>query len=350
MLVIFFNGKKIFHIKSKLFIAIVFFWIIMFVKIIYSFYYSSINYPESILKYVFTFFGVLVLPSLSILATPLEKINFKFIIKILFITLIITALLSVFSYDFNNLESRLSKYLKINPIALGYIGANLGLISGFLFFKNKRLIFILTFLLAILLIALSASRGALISLFISLLLSIIFNYNIKLKNKWGYFIGFNVFLIVVLFLSLNYNLAFSERILKLFYNSDESLRQRTVLWLASIKGFLNNPFLGNTFLISLKLKKSIVTYPHNFIFESFYTGGIIGGMLYLYILLDSFKKALKILVNSELGWISLIFIQFIIFGLLSSSIYFFYQFWLFLFLILSVSLFLKENKNNNKFN
>ncbi len=92
---------------------------------------------------------------------------------------------------------------------------------------------------------------------------------------------------------------------------------------ASIEEFWKNPLLGSGLSEQVTYQ-----YPHNSILEAFMSLGVLGGVLFVFLLGYGLFKALKLVFSHDPWcWIGFIFLQYTIYGLLSSSIYLLDVFW-----------------------
>ncbi len=92
--------------------------------------------------------------------------------------------------------------------------------------------------------------------------------------------------------------------------------ERVFMWQSAIAQFLESPLLGNGLILS-----DYGTYPHNAILEAFMTTGIFGGIAFLTFLVGCLIKAYQLLKYApEHGWVAVLFVHYVIYVQLSSSI------------------------------
>lgn len=111
------------------------------------------------------------------------------------------------------------------------------------------------------------------------------------------------------------------------------LTGRANLFPASIEEFWKDPVLGSGLS-----ERVTYQYPHNSILEAFMSLGTLGGALFVFILGYGLLKAFKLVFSHDLWcWVGFIFVQFAIYGLLSSSIYLLEVFWYSLAIVIAAS-------------
>ncbi|MEP2278097.1 O-antigen ligase family protein [Maribacter sp.] len=228
----------------------------------------------------------------------------------------------------------------VNTINYGQMGCSLALISiyGFLNypFKYSRLLFPVLFLLGIISIMKAGSRSPVVVL----LLVTIFYFFAKSGLLKGFFlVGCSV---IVLFFSIDFLIELSEalgseivtRLLSAIETGETS--GRDLIYENAIGHFLDSPVFGNYYLIPSGIAKGY--YPHNFFIEAFMTTGILGGIPFtIMIAIIVFKSYNLLSKRHPSGWIVLLFLQILIFGMFSSSLYSSQDFWALSFFILSIN-------------
>src|SRR5690606_33032492 len=85
-------------------------------------------------------------------------------------------------------------------------------------------------------------------------------------------------------------------------------------------------FLGRAFLS--QQGPALGEYPHNLIIESLMATGIVGGFFFIGWVFTTVFRGYKMLkLNYTAGWVALIFIQQVIFGMFSLSLFIHDRFW-----------------------
>ncbi|MDV7187787.1 O-antigen ligase family protein [Lutibacter sp. TH_r2] len=328
----------------------------------YSFYFFNLPYKLSGYDYFAKAIGITFIPALSIYFTPMDKIKSQFIAKWIYIILFSIAIINLFPYKLPINYGRSSGILKIYPIIFGHIGTTLSLFSLYFYvypcynlLKTKGVLNILinsiSFLVGIMIIIVSGSRGPFLSLLGGIFLFVFFNRKLLLKNMSLKFkIIFPILNIGIVWGVLKfYKSSFLERSMSFFQGTDQSSSIRLDLWRISFEKFIENPMVGNTFLLEYFWNsKTSMMHPHNFLIEAFYTLGIVGGVIFLVICFLAIKISFKLIVTSNYSWISLYFIQYLFFSFVSSSIYQNYKFWIAVAFLFSIKNYLLKDKQNFK--
>jgi O-antigen ligase len=241
----------------------------------------------------------------------------------------------------------------LNPISLGHYASSLIIISMYAFFNLKhnykkntsRVLFIFfcgaSFSIGMLILFKANSRGPFLATMVSLFLMFIANFS---KIKDDIIILSPLFVIGVCNLVVNTiedpNAIFGRLIgiENEFGNSKDVLRPE--MYETAISLITNNLATG------FGLELPGFGYPHNIIVESFLTTGIIGGLLFVFIYINSIVISLSIIFNQKNGWswLSFLYIQEAIGSLFSGCIYKSPNFWYLLFSISVVSFTSHESK------
>lgn len=214
----------------------------------------------------------------------------------------------------------------LNPIALGNLGVSVAVLALFLLVRRRgsgrlRMPLLLAVgFIGVATIGLSASRGPVLSLAILLPLLV-----------WLGFRGGSprtaLVLASVLVLGAYAGAVYIERQLGfgvlsrieslLDVSRDESAQVRVTLYENSWSQFLESPFIGH----SLDEQRSGY-HPHNPVLESFMATGFLGGTAFCLVLIGAMAAALRILIRQpQHGWVSLLYIQYLINAMLSGSLY-----------------------------
>lgn len=245
---------------------------------------------------------------------PNEKltINLIMILGVIGLTL---NFFSAFRIDVTNASdllfgTRLSTE-RLNPIAYGHLAVTTVLIAIWSIISTKKLtnIAVLALICGLLGVVASGSRGPVLSFVVCLIIMFI-NLNSK---TFGLFISAGILvifgLILYFFTNLNEVYLFNRIAESMF--EDES---RNDIQLNALSAFFNNVIIGAGYPFE--------TYPHNIILEAFMSSGIVGGLLITAVLLIGLVSAIKNLRASTNPWMSIIFIQYLLFSMVSNSIYY----------------------------
>jgi len=338
--VFYFLNKK-FNINFFLFNL---FWALYILRLVYDVYFRDIEANQFSNNNVILGFalGVSFLPALNM--QYITKNSIERFYKVLFPTLLIICILSI-PFAFKSLEEsfRAIGGVGLSTISYGHYGASLVIISLFRIVKHKflgKVLSIAGVIVGLVIMGLSASKSPFASLAVVLVFYLLSRLSIKRFITIGILLSallfsFQVYLSFLVEKGSGFVLRFER-----FIESGDALRFQ--LYNEAVNEFIEHPFLGNQFVLENGIGAGI--YPHNLVLESFLALGIIGGTLFLFLVgksilisYDSIKR-----LNS-LSWISFLFIQYLVFGMMSGGIYNSNLFWIFLILTLSLA----NLKNDN---
>jgi len=191
--------------------------------------------------------------------------------------------------------------------------------------KLNSLLYLFTMAIGIIVMMLASSRGPLISVVICILL--LLWKSGKLNLRFGLICGFLMLGIWsgTAFTS-SYGSSFFERLFALSNEFDtESYGGlgRAGLYKAAFELVVEHPFIG------AGIEIPGVGYPHNLTLEAFLVLGIGGGCLFLYFLVIGTMKSFQLLRKQEpgWGWLGLLFLQYMVGGMFSGTLYGSYLFW-----------------------
>lgn len=313
---------------------LILFLIIYFCSVVFDLYISQIRLwpgrnPSYYLQYLT---GAVIFPILGLVFVNYRIIDFNFILNRIYIILFAVLLLSIYLRIGSSVEGRDIGDLNIGVLLYGQYGATLCILSMYKFFNTKNtlknLLYILGYVIGFLSIFISASRSPLLVL---LLITIIFALTRLNKFKAVFLIGFLSLLMYLFFIDIlsfigNYiDSSFLDRII---YAIQGVSTGRESLVQTGFLEFLNAPLFGNAFL--LQTGYAVGIYPHNLIVEAFMALGFFGGGLFLIIIVKSLVKVFAILntKKSNYMWVGLLYLQFLIFGMFSGSLYMSDLFWI----------------------
>ncbi|MGM9827051.1 MAG: O-antigen ligase family protein [Muribaculaceae bacterium] len=105
---------------------------------------------------------------------------------------------------------------------------------------------------------------------------------------------------------------------------------RDKLYIEAWEYFLQNPAIGNSYLIPGKI------YAHNIVVEQFMATGLFGGCAFLLMNIIAIVKGIKLMrQDKQFSIIPLLYIQYFIYGCLSVTILALFPYWLFLLLTIN---------------
>ncbi len=201
---------------------------------------------------------------------------------------------------------------RLNPIAYGHLGVSTVLVSLWVLIIRKK-INILTIsgvVVGVLGVLASGSRGPFLSLVVCLVLIFM-----QLKLRAVSFIAVSVAICVAIIILSGFASEFDDiliwdRVRNSLFDDDS----RNQILSDAYHAFLDNIISGAGYPFGV--------YPHNIVMEAFMTSGIIGGVLMVVTLAAGVVASLRLLKNKEFSWVSLLFIQYLLFSMVSSSIYY----------------------------
>ena len=226
----------------------------------------------------------------------------------------------------------------VNTINYGQMGCALSIAAlyGFfnLSFKYSKIVYPFLFLLGVVSIMKAGSRSPVVVL---LAVSVFYFF-----AKSGLVKGLIVVLglTLVLYFSLGFLIELSEavgsgivtRLVSAVETGETS--GRDMIYANAIALFSNSPIFGDFYLISSGPGRG--GYPHNFFLEAFLTTGLIGGIPFIIMVLIALKRSYGLLKKGHRsGWIILLFLQMLVYGMFSSSLYSSQDFWALCFFIIS---------------
>ncbi len=319
-------------------------------------------------------FGNCFLPSISIVLNR-KRLNIEAIVKniYIFIILVNVLVLSMILFQNNGFSANLflqrvsvrgveSNLLLIHTILIGFYGAALVtstyyVLSFGIDLKNKWLFYLL-FLLGISNLILSASRGpfffTILLLTIITILRILLNKTSVLSFLLGLLIGIVIItsFSTIIFSNLNDGVSFEDltlvnRVLDFKASRENKEKEeRDYEWESAIRQFKENPIIGDQFVTKYD---GFEYYPHNIYIEFLMSLGLIGGILYTFLIffqISNFFKLLKL--KNKIGlFLYIYFILFFMHSSLSGCVFISADFWTIFTTSLVVfnTTFNKQNKN-----
>lgn len=331
------HHKKIYHLnwQEKLYIFVAFVYFLnIFIDVFWSTYPMAFGKPMDL----FVFF-------LSILIALSFRLDPAFYSKSSFQIFLFTLSLGLFIAFFLAKESpppligRYEANSVVNSINYGQMGCSLSIIALYGFFnkpfKYSKIIYPFLFILGVVSIMKAGSRSPVVVL---LLVSIFYFFAKSGFLKGLFVIGCSL---IVLWFSLGFIIEIAEslgsslitRLLSAIETGETS--GRDAIYANAISFFNESPLFGYYYLIPSGPGKG--GYPHNFFIEAFMTTGFVGGVPFVGIIILAVYKSFKFLKQEHAsGWIILLFLQILVFGMFSSSLYSSQDFWALCFFILSM--------------
>jgi O-antigen ligase len=291
-------------------------------------YFTNLDFGRSSNELLLFFLVIVVVPSFSLIFLK----NYEFLKGLetpLIIVFSLTSILIILGGEFAS--DRLSGNLILNPITSGHIavsGLILILSSALGYAQNIRLhtVTILSFSIILLLtVMMSASRGPMLSLLIVAVVMLFYKVSLK---KIILIIIASIFLISIYMIILSdTSLIQANRFSVDFGSEGGGGEARVLLWKTGVDIFLQNPFFGGN-------TTTTIGYVHNIFIEVMHSMGMIGTLLFSFLLFRVFKTIYLLLkYKHRMAWVGFLFIQHFIASLLSGNIYSSDYFW-YLFVIL----------------
>ncbi len=249
------------------------------------------------------------------------------------------------------LVNRFDANSTVNTINYGQMGCAMCLVSIFGFLDKRRsfkkLIFVLFFCLGVLSIMKAGSRSPLVVL--------ILVGSFYALARLGFLKALIAFIIVTLtfWLSLDFLLelgdtfdsGLAERVINAIEKKETSGRDE--IYANTLNIISKSPLFGDFYLVSSGIAKGY--YPHNFFLEAFMTTGLIGGIPYvLMVLVAVYKSYLFLREEHKASWLVILFLQILVYGMFSSSLYSSQDFWALCLFVLSIPIKEKTRKKERK--
>jgi O-antigen ligase len=248
---------------------------------------------------------------------------------------------SYYSLRTYNAGSRLSTDV-LNPITIGEAGALLFILATSITTDQAHLLKRLAWrgfqyliaALGLVVCVLSASKGPIVGVAAIIVLLTVFRspQATNMERARGLFVLTMVAGLVAAgaaFLSGHGLLALYERFSEI--GADQSTAMRLVAWRGALGQFDASPLLGDAFV-----ENYTRFYPHNDILEAMMTTGIVGLVLLMVLLLAGLDGVYNLTRDLRTRWIAFVFVQQLISGLVSGSLYFSQRFWLILFCVVAI--------------
>ena len=268
-----------------------------------------------------------------------------------------TALLygSLFSSDFGRISSKSSVggFSGVNPITISYL-ASAVIVLGFYLYFDRRLIRnafwkvwlpVVLILIGTVPLLLGASRGSVLAI----LFPVILMLGSRADSTKDYLsivaVCFVLFAVGVglYFNSSNLGSSLVSRVSLIGSDIEfgDSSMVRFQIYINAWKQFIDNPLIGGGLVVS-----PYGGYPHNLFLESFMATGVLGGICFTIYTLYCLIASLRLLRGrSDFGWVSVLFMHYLIYAQLSSSLVTNSFYWVSSAAVVSLAASTKENRN-----
>lgn len=304
--------------SSTIFYLLWIFWVLYLIRLLSDTLISPIPLPISSEEYLLFAIGVTFIPMVAFYYIT-NKANLSLALNLSIILLTLAATLCLMQVVKEFLAGNFYYFYvgrletgTLNAISLGHVGASLGILSLFALLREKsnyyRYIYCGLFFCGVFTLAVAASKGPILSFLFVVMVIIIINSIRKINLSFIFLIIFITAIVcfIVFFVQDKLGLGVISRFSSILEKTDGPVDLRSILIRDAWSQFLDNPIFGSA-LVEL----NSVYYPHNLIIESFMATGIFGGIVFSLLMIFTFFIAFKtILLNYEIGWVPLIFLQY----------------------------------------
>jgi O-antigen ligase len=219
----------------------------------------------------------------------------------------------------------------LNPISVGHLGVSVfivalcGLAGSSAPGKIVRWAIMVT---SIVVIVASASRGPILA---ALLVALTYSFVHRKRRRLG--LGKLLFRLALLGLAIAgvavaVNYLEQEGYISLIERfsdtlEDVSAQERIAMAIGAWQQFIDHPLLGSAFV-----ELGFYTYPHNILLEALMATGVVGGGLLLANLAAGCLASLRLITASPAAaWVGFIFLQYVVNGMVSGSLYLDAAYW-----------------------
>lgn len=348
-----FLSKKAITISLRPILFFILFWIIYSIRILLDLFFDPIVLfsDTTASQYFQVAFGVTLIPSIAVfLIIQVYDIKIEWLLKWIYRILLVTLLIALYYRSGSEVSGRNAGDLNVGILIFGQYGATLSILSFFLLSNGDRnlkskIFHIFGFVTGFIGIFVSASKSPFLALIVVLIIFLVFWYrsfkSAVIVGVVGAILSF-YFLDIISFFSNYFNSNFLDRLLYAIEVGGDKARSN--LATTAFDEFMDNPLFGNAMLIQ---KEGMAgSYPHNIIVEALMSTGAFGSAFFLLWLWKCFKGAINIImIHSNITWIALVFLQYLIFSMFSKNLYSNDSFWLFTVLLIGAMSRVQLNKS-----
>lgn len=236
-------------------------------------------------------------------------------------------------------DGRMVGNASMDTIGFGHLGVTIIIASIAVMQDHKwfwKFMGLITIFIGIVIMLGAGSRGPMVAVLICILTYI---YAKGHRVLALFSLPFVILLFYLLFPILNQifieqgNFAI-ERIYNSLFRADEMADPtslRGALYEEMLDDLLNNPLTGSSFL----LKDG--QYVHNIVFETFLATGFIGGLIFIILISATFVQSVRLIrLNTCFTFISLLFVQYIVYGFFSRSLSILPIFWFAMYCVIGI--------------
>lgn len=331
-----FLGKKATFTPPYVILPFIAFWFLYIIRILLDLYVFDVQHIvyDTKLDYIEAIVFCLA-PCIGLCFA--KGVDYEWVLKWSFVFFLIASCLSFFiSLNLSTEEvqrdvGRFEGTQGMSSLQYGHNGVTLSLMAATLFFsQNKpfllKILYVGAFCVGLFTIYLAGSRSPFVALVVCLFVLLFLS---KGPFKGALIIVGIALPFVLFFLQLQEFLGqfggvFFERLLLAIYEGQNA--GRDTIFTTAVSQFIESPVWGSRFVISEGV--STGTYPHNLLLESLMATGIMGGTFFFIWFFRGLRISLKLIKsNTTYIWIALLFLQQVIFGMFSLSIYTHSHFW-----------------------
>ncbi|NJD31287.1 MAG: O-antigen ligase family protein [Gammaproteobacteria bacterium] len=219
----------------------------------------------------------------------------------------------------------------LNPISVGHLGVSVfivalcGLAGSNALGRAFRWLVILT---SVVVIVASASRGPILA---ALMVALTYSFVHRRRRRLGLArLVFRLALLglVIAGIALAVNYLEQEGYISLIQRFSDTLEdvsalERIAMAVGAWQQFLDHPLLGSAFV-----ELGSYTYPHNIVLEALMATGIVGGALLLANLAAGLLASMRLITTApSAAWVGFIFLQYVVNGMVSGSLYLDTAYW-----------------------
>lgn len=336
-----------------------FIWL-YFVRVFYDFMISGITQEVVTNPFaaVFLYANAAIVPFYGLLFFRWELIDLRRLntaILLIFLTMGLVSMSYIMSgkaMEYIGSDGRFMGNASMDTIAFGHLGTTITILALSLFYQQNirlwhKILSIFAILSGLFISIAAGSRGAIVALIVCFVAYLYMN-----GHKMKILIGLPV--LAILFIALlpvindiltSYGNQALDRLYASIYdpNSMEAgvTSGRDVLYKQAIENILDSPIIGSSLFIKGE-------YVHNCILESFLGLGIIGGLLFIVILIHVIITAFRLAERDKRYlFASLLFVQYLSYSLFSRTLSMLPLFWLSIYMVLYLNAANDESVRNH---
>ena len=318
--------KVVIPIAVKVFFI---FWALVLLRMLFDLELSDYLIPSQYKQRLWLYsIGLTLIPMISIVKS-FKNIDFSLALKWIYILSVISLVISFFlQVDESSKFERISGNVALDSISFSNASIVTVILSLYYLvnssnvkFKNK-FIYIIVFILAFYVAFRAGSRGPIVGL----LLVLLFWYSFRKKNMLRAILKFMVILFILYFSSeillsiiTKISPVLGERFNIAISGQDLSMMNRFESYDWFLNEIYKNPFFGSHFA---RLENGMFPgYAHNIFLDILLGFGIVGLVIFIYLLIKTLNISRKLILFKNNYWIGLITLQYIVLSISSGAYY-----------------------------